>query len=98
MINILKTSFKIDFAYAINSFIYVLKHLPILKNIISDEAYSSTSLKTIIRILGVVLTSARLILYRLIYFFVIYFLASFVSKDFSMSFLHIYVLRNHVYL
>ena len=92
MINILKTSFKIDFAYAINSFIYVLKHLPILKNIISDEAYSSTSLKTIIRILGVILTSARLILYRLIYFFVIYFLASFVSKDFSMSFLHIYVL------
>lgn len=92
MINIWKTSFKIDFAYAINSFIYVLKRLPILKNIINDEVYSSTILKTIIRILGVILTSARLILYRLIYFFVVYFIAYFISEDTSMSFLHVYVL------
>ena len=35
MINTLKTSFKIDMAYATNSFIYILRKLPILKDLIT---------------------------------------------------------------
>lgn len=93
MINILKTSFKIDMAYAINSFIYTLKHLPILKSIISDNFYSSSGLKIFIRILGVILTTVRLVLYRLLYFFVIYAFSYFVLESYiSLVFKHIYII------
>ena len=92
MINILKTTFRIDMAYAINSFIYILKKTPIIRVLISDKFYSSNFLKKFIQILGIILTSFRLILYRLIYFGCIYLLASFVSKNHVHAFMHIYIL------
>ena len=59
MINTLKMSLKIDFNYAINSFIYNLKKTPILKNIIPISLYSKEGFKKFIRILGVICTSLR---------------------------------------
>ena len=41
MLNTLKMSLKIDFNYAINSFIYNLKKTPILKNIIPNNCQLS---------------------------------------------------------
>ena len=46
MFKTFKLSFKIDIAYAVNSFVYVLKKLPILKNIIPNDLYSNSGLKT----------------------------------------------------
>ncbi len=92
MLNTLKMSFKIDTAYATNSFIYTLKKLPILKDILSDDLYSSTSLKNFIRVLGIILTSAKLILYRLLYFFIIYMIAFRIGREnLALIYAHIYV-------
>lgn len=91
MFNILKTTFKIDVAYATNAFIYNIKKLPILRDLISDNLYNSSSFKAFVRFLGIFLTSARLILSRLLYFFVIYFLAALVSNDMVFSFSYVYV-------
>ena len=56
MINVFKTSFDIDFCYAINSFIYTLKKTPILKNIINDDIYSKNGFKKFSKILGLICT------------------------------------------
>ena len=37
MFNILKMTYKIDMTYAINSFIYSIKHLPIFKDLFPDK-------------------------------------------------------------
>lgn len=92
MINVLKTSFKIDMAYAINSFIYIIKKVPIIRVLVSDKFYSSIFLKKFVQVLGIILTSFRLILYRLIYFGCIYLFSSFVSKSIGLAFVHIYIL------
>lgn len=91
MLNILKMSFKIDMAYAINSFIYTLSKLPVLKELDANEFYNSNGLKTFIRILGIILTSGKLLLYRLLYFFVLYGFADMIVSSLSSSFIHIYV-------
>lgn len=92
MINVLKTTFKVDMAYAINSFIYIIKKVPIIRILVSDKFYSSVFLKRFVQILGIILTSFRLILYRLIYFGCIYLFSSFVSKRLGLAFIHIYIL------
>lgn len=90
MINTLKLSLKIDFNYAINSFIYSMQKIPILNHIIRVNLYEKTSFKTFIRILGVICTSLRLILYRFLYFMVIYYLSKWIHQDFSTTFIHIF--------
>ena len=93
MFKTFKLSFKIDIAYAVNSFVYVLKKLPILKNIIPNDLYSNSGLKTFVSILGIFLTTTRLILYRLLYFFVIFGVASLIYNiSIENTFLHIYVI------
>ena len=57
MINTLKTSFKIDMSYATNSFIYILRKLPILKDLITEDAYTSKGLKRFVRIISLFLFS-----------------------------------------
>ena len=69
MINTLKTSFKIDMAYATNSFIYILRKLPILKDLITYDAYNSRLLKKIIRIISLIFSFGRMLAYKFLYFF-----------------------------
>lgn len=92
MINSLRMSFKIDMTYAINSFIYSLKKIPIFKDLFpGDNLYKSKKAKSIIRVLGLILSSARIILYKIIYFWVIYVLATLLTpKDIASGILHIY--------
>ena len=90
MINVLRMSLKIDMTAAINSFIYVLKRMPIFKHIINDGVYS-TRLKAVVRILGIILSTLRMIIYRALYFGVIYYLASALKGNTSINFIHIYV-------
>lgn len=91
MIKCLKMSLKIDMTYAINSFIYGLRKLPIFKDLFTDDIYKSKALKKIIRILSIILSAGRMILYRFLYFFVIYLISSNVnSKAVGLTFVHIY--------
>ena len=47
MFNILKMTYKIDMTYAINSFIYSIKHFPILKDLFPDDSlYKSKKTKS----------------------------------------------------
>ena len=48
MINILIKSLEIDIVYAVNSLIYSLRNLPILKDLLTDDAYDSKVLKIVI--------------------------------------------------
>ena len=92
MINTLKMSFKIDITYAINSFIYNIKRFPILKDLFPGNGlYQSNKAKSIIRILGLVLSTARMILYKILYFFIIYTVATIITpKNIESGILHIY--------
>ena len=55
MINILIKSL----VYAVNSLIYSLRNLPILKDLLTDDAYDSKVLKIVIGIIGIVLSISR---------------------------------------
>lgn len=92
MLNTIRMSFKIDTTYAINSFIYSLKRLPIFKDLFpGDGLYKSKKAKSIIRILGFILSSARLLFFKLLYFATIYFLATYINpKNITETTLHIY--------
>ena len=59
MINILIKSLEIDIVYAVNSLIYSLRNLPILKDLLTDDAYDSKVLKIVIGIIGIVLSIIR---------------------------------------
>lgn len=72
MINILVKSLEIDIVYAVNSLIYSLRNLPILKDLLTDDAYDSKVLKIVIGIIGIVLSTSRAILFKAFYYFVIY--------------------------
>ncbi len=91
MINTLKTSFKIDMAYATNSFIYILRKLPILRDLITDDAYKSKFLKGIVRIISLIFSFGRMLAYKFIYFFIIYGIAQALDERFvKYNFIHIY--------
>ena len=91
MIRTLKMSLKIDMTYAINSFIYHIRKLPVFKDLFTDDIYKSNVLKTIVIILGIILSAGRMILFRFLYFFVIYLISQTISKkDISSGFIHIY--------
>ena len=83
MINSLKMSFKIDITYAINSFIYNIKRFPLLKDLFpGNDLYKSKKAKKIIRILGVILSTIRVIMFKILYFATIYIIATMITpKD-----------------
>ena len=92
MINSLKMSFKIDITYAINSFIYNIKRFPILKDLFpGNDLYKSEKAKKVIRSLGIILSTIRLITFKIIYFGIIYILATIITpKNIIPGILHIY--------
>lgn len=91
MIKTLMMSLKIDMTYAINSFLYQLKRLPIFKDLLTDDVYQGKVLKKVIRILSLLLSFGRLLLYRFLYFLVIYMISNFLNPDcLEDTFLHIF--------
>ena len=92
MFNILKMTYKIDMTYAINSFIYSIKHFPILKDLFPDDSlYKSKKLKAVVRLLGIVLSTIRAVVYKVLYFWSIYMIASWIMPENTIiGILHIY--------
>ena len=91
MINTLRTSFKIDMSYATNSFIYILRKLPILKDLITEDAYSSKVLKSIVRIISLIFSFGKMLAYKFLYFFILIGLANLLNERFTgYVFIHIY--------
>ena len=74
MIKTLKKSLEIDIAYSVNSFIYVLRKLPILKDLFTEDIYSSNIIKKIIGLFGILFSLGRVLLLKFFYFFVIFYL------------------------
>ena len=74
MINTLRMALKVDLTYAINSHIYRIKKLPILRDLLNDDVYKGQGLKKIARFISIFLSVLRLIGYRLLYFFILYFM------------------------
>ena len=93
MLNTLKMTLKIDCFYAVNSFIYALKKLPIFKDLFTDDIYKSKFLKRIIGGIGLFLSFSRALLYKLLYFYVLYFISSIVADNkIDMGFVHVYII------
>ena len=93
MLNTLKKSLQIDISYSVNSFIYYLRKLPILKDLITKDAYSSKFLKKIIEFIGFIFYAARSLFLKFMYFFVIMFICyKFFPNNLIKSFFHIYFL------
>lgn len=90
MINCIKMSLKIDRTYSINSFIYMLRKLPVLKDLLTDDIYKSESIKKYIRLLMYLYAAGELIVFKFIYFYIIYALAGWLNNDTWSSFVHVY--------
>ena len=91
MINILHKTLQIDIAYSVNSFIYVLRRLPIFKDLITDDIYKSKAIKRIIGFFGIILSMVRALFLKFMYFFVILLICTkFFPDIFVRAFFHIY--------
>ena len=93
MFNTLRKSLQIDISYSVNSCIYFLRKLPILRDLITKDAYSSKLLKGIVEFIGIIFFTARSLFLKFMYFFVIMFVSyRFFSNNLVKSFFHIYFL------
>ena len=72
MINYLTKSLEFDIAYMVNSFLYVLRGLPILKDLLTDDIYKSGILKKIANIVIIVFFILRSLFLKFFYFFIIF--------------------------
>ena len=72
MINYLTKSLEFDIAYMVNSFLYVLRGLPILKDLLTDDIYKSGILKKIDNIVIIVFFILRSLFLKFFYFFIIF--------------------------
>ena len=91
MINILKKTLQIDYAYSVNSFIYVLQKLPIFNDLITKDAYSSKEIKKIVGFFGLTMSALRAAFLKFMYFFIIFYISVEIApKNIVKSFFHIY--------
>ena len=91
MINVLKKTLQIDYAYSVNSFIFVLQKLPIFNDLITKDAYSSKEIKKIVGFFGLTFSALRALFLKFMYFFAIFYLSIKISpENIVKSFFHIY--------
>lgn len=91
MFKTLKTTLDIDIAYSVNSFIYVLRKLPIFGDLLTDDAYSSTLLKKVVSIIGLFLSFTKALIFKAIYYFIIFAISkTLFPTSVTKSFFHIY--------
>ena len=72
MIKTLFLNFKINSYYTINSYIYNLRKLPVMKDLLEEDAYKYNSVKVIGFIFGLILSIFVFLTMKLTYFGVIY--------------------------
>ena len=89
MFNLYKISSQIDIIYTFNSFIYVLKHTPLIRKLIPRNIYKSEKFKNIIVIIGILIMFIKNIFYKLLYIFILYYVSYYLipAKQFSTLFL-----------
>lgn len=91
MIKSLKQSLDIDLSYSVNSFIYILSGLPILKDLITNDIYSSKTIKKIIKFFVIIFFIVRAISLKFLYFFIIFFLSyRLFENTMVFAYFHIY--------
>ena len=91
MIKTLLKSFEIENAYTINSYIFILRKLPILKDLLTDDAYSSVTLKKIISVFCILFTFFTKAFLKFMYYFTIFFICyKLFPNNFIKSYFHIY--------
>ena len=72
MINYLIKSFEFDIAYSVNSFIYILRGLPILKDLLTEDVYKDNLLKKMIKAFMIMFFLVRALALKFFYFFIIF--------------------------
>ena len=72
MIKTLFLNFKINSYYTINSYIYNLRKLPVMKDLLEEDAYKYNSVKVIGFVFGLILSIFVFLTMKLTYFGVIY--------------------------
>ncbi|MBR3210322.1 MAG: hypothetical protein IKF71_00090 [Bacilli bacterium] len=93
MINTLVKTLQIDLDYSVNSFIYILSKLPILRDLITNDIYKSKTIKRVVGFLGIAFSIARAAFLKFMYFFAILFLCyKLFPNEIVKSFFHIYFL------
>ena len=91
MINALGKTLQIDIAYSVNSFLYILSKLPILKDLITNDIYKSKGIKRVVGICGILFSLARAVFLKFMYFFAILFLCyKLFPNEIVKSFFHVY--------
>ena len=91
MFNTLKMSLKIDYTYKINSFIYNLRKLPILKDLITNDLYKSKNLKFLFNFIIIIYLCLKSLFLKISYFICILLLANIINyRNIPQSFIHIY--------
>lgn len=91
MFKTLKRTMDIDISYSVNSFIYLLRQLPILEDLITTDIYSSRILKKIISFFVLTFFVGRAIFLKFMYFFMIFIITyKLFPNNLIRAFYHIY--------
>lgn len=91
MIKTLLKSYEIEKSYTVNSYIFILRKLPILNDLLTDDAYNSVVLKKIISIFFILFSFFTKAFLKFMYYFVIFFICyKLFPNSFIKSYFHIY--------
>ncbi|MBQ8131672.1 MAG: hypothetical protein IJ193_04195 [Bacilli bacterium] len=90
MIRTLYYSIKLDTYYAVNSLIYTLRKMPVMKEIFTDKSYQSKPLKFLFGLFGFVLSLLKSFVSKFFYCFVLFAIANYISKDSTPVFYHLF--------
>ena len=90
MIKTLFLNFKINSYYTINSYIYNLRKLPVMKDLLEEDAYKYNSVKVIGFIFGLILSIFVFLSMKLTYFGVIYLISKYIPGNTTNNFIYIY--------
>ena len=90
MIKLLLKSFQIDYSYTINSYIYLLSRLPILKDLFTDDIYQSKFIKYIVGVISIIINIGKEFFIKFSYYIMIYILSiKYFPNNIIRSFFHI---------
>lgn len=67
MFDILIKSLQLKMTYSVNTFIYAIKHIPILKKVLSDKLYSLSWLKALLTVLSILKELVTTFLWKFVY-------------------------------
>lgn len=91
MINTFITSFKLKNAYRVNSIIYSIKGIPLIKRILPDSLYENSGLKALASVISMLWELISTFLGKFLYILVmIYAISNAYETDITYTFLHMF--------